>query len=85
MQSKIMNIAAASRSSENATQFKYFRIVKYENLIQDKIKKRLNPGNVCYHSKTLCLLICCLESKELEYIKQRFAEEETLAFSRTAK
>jgi hypothetical protein len=36
---------------ENLSQFKNFgSTVTNQNLIHDKIKRRLNSGNVCYHS-----------------------------------
>jgi predicted transcriptional regulator len=40
-----------------------FKNVANRNLIKEKIKKRLNSGNACYHSvQSFCLLICCLET-----------------------
>jgi hypothetical protein len=35
---------------ENVAQFEYLRIQEQINLIQEKIKRRLNSGNACYHS-----------------------------------
>jgi hypothetical protein len=41
----------ANRFFENVAQLKYLRMtVTYQNLIQDKIKRRLNLGNAHYHS-----------------------------------
>jgi hypothetical protein len=48
---KNWDIKIASRSFENASRFKYLGTrVMYNNLIQKKIKRRLNSGNACYHS-----------------------------------
>jgi hypothetical protein len=45
------DIKIGSRWFENVAQFRYLgTIVTYETLIQEKIKRRLFPGNVCYHS-----------------------------------
>jgi hypothetical protein len=45
------NIKIANRSFENVAQFKYLRMtVTNQNLIQERIKKRLNSGNACYYS-----------------------------------
>jgi hypothetical protein len=39
------------RCSENMTQFRYLRTtISNQNLIQEEIKRKLNSGNVCYHS-----------------------------------
>jgi hypothetical protein len=44
------DIKIASRSFKNVSQFKYLgMIVTNQNLIQEKIKRRLNSGNTCYH------------------------------------
>jgi hypothetical protein len=49
------------------------RTVTIENLNQDEIKRRLNPGNACYHSvQSFCLPICCLEAYKLEYMRLIF-------------
>jgi hypothetical protein len=41
----------ANRSFENVGQFKYFGMaVTNQNFIHEKIKRRLNYGNACYHS-----------------------------------
>jgi hypothetical protein len=45
------NIKIGDRSFENAVQFKYLgTTVTNQNLIREEIKRRLNSGNVCYHS-----------------------------------
>jgi hypothetical protein len=45
------DIKIANRLFENVSQFKYLGItVTNQNLIQEEIKRRLNSGNVCYHS-----------------------------------
>jgi hypothetical protein len=44
-------IKIGNRHFENVSQFKRLRTtVTNQNLIQDKIKRRLNSGNACYHS-----------------------------------
>jgi hypothetical protein len=44
-------IHTANRSFENASKFKYLGMaVTIQNLIQDKIKKKLYSGNARYHS-----------------------------------
>jgi hypothetical protein len=44
-------IKTANRLFENVSQFKRFETrVANQNLIQEKIKRRLNSGYVCYHS-----------------------------------
>jgi hypothetical protein len=45
------DIKIANRSFGNMSQFKNFKttVINY-NLIQEKIKRRLNSGNACYHS-----------------------------------
>jgi hypothetical protein len=41
----------ADRFFQNVAQFKYLGItVTNTNLIQEEIQRRLNSGNVCYHS-----------------------------------
>jgi hypothetical protein len=45
------DIKIANRSFENASQFKYLgTTVTNQNLFQDDLNRRLNSGNVCYHS-----------------------------------
>jgi hypothetical protein len=45
------DIIIANRSFENVSQFIYLgtRVIN-QNLISEKIKRRLNSGNACYHS-----------------------------------
>jgi hypothetical protein len=55
------DIQIANRSFENVSQFKYFgMIVTNQNLIQEKIKKRLNSGNACNHSDQNFFSACLL-------------------------
>jgi hypothetical protein len=45
------DIKIANRSFENVSQFRYLgTTVTNQNLIQEKIKRRLNSGNALYHS-----------------------------------
>jgi hypothetical protein len=60
------DIKIANRSFENVSQFKYLgTTVTNQNLIQEEIKRRLNYGNVCYHS-VQSLLSSRLLSKNLK-------------------
>jgi hypothetical protein len=45
------DIKITNRSFENVSQFKYLgTTVTNQDLVQEEIKRRLNSGNVCYHS-----------------------------------
>jgi hypothetical protein len=45
------DIKITNRSFENVSQFKYLGTkVINQDFIQKEIKRRLNPGNACYHS-----------------------------------
>jgi hypothetical protein len=45
------NIKIANRCFENVAQFRYLGMtITDQNLIQEKIKRRLNMSNTCYHS-----------------------------------
>jgi hypothetical protein len=45
------DIKIANRSLENVGQFRYLETtVTNQYLIQEKIKRKLNSGNACYHS-----------------------------------
>jgi hypothetical protein len=45
------DIKIVNRCFENVAQLKYLRTtVTNQNFIQEEIKRRLNSGNVCYHS-----------------------------------
>jgi hypothetical protein len=59
------DIKIANRFFENVAQFRYLgTTVTLQNLIQEKIKRRLNSGNACYHSVqkhfTFSSAVCCL-------------------------
>jgi hypothetical protein len=59
-------IKIANRCLENVAQFRYLGTrVTNQNLIQEEIKRRLNSGNVCYHS-VQNLLSSCLLSKNVQ-------------------
>jgi hypothetical protein len=65
------DIKIANRSFGNVSQFKYLAVtVINQNLMQEKIKKRLNSGNACYHS-VQNLLSYHLLSKHLKIRKYR--------------
>jgi hypothetical protein len=45
------DIKLANMSLENVSQFKYLRMtVKNRHFIQEKIKRKLDSSNACYHS-----------------------------------
>jgi hypothetical protein len=45
------DIKIANRSFQNVSHFKYLgTAITNQNLIQQKIKRRLSSGNACYHS-----------------------------------
>jgi hypothetical protein len=58
---QIHDIKRANTAFENMAQFRYLgTTVTNQNLIQEKIKRRLISGNVCYHSvRKVCLLLRC--------------------------
>jgi hypothetical protein len=62
-------------SFENVLQFRYFvTTVTNQNFIQDKIKKRLNSGNACYHSVQKLLSSCLLSKNvKIRILKTNFA------------
>jgi hypothetical protein len=46
-----LDVKIANRLFGNVSQFRYLgTTVTNQNLVQEKIKRRLNSGNVCYHS-----------------------------------
>jgi hypothetical protein len=62
---KNRDIKIANRSFENLSQIKYLGMtVTNENLIQEKIKRRLNSGNAFYRS--VQNLLSCLLLKNIE-------------------
>jgi hypothetical protein len=44
------DIKIANRCFENVAKFRYLGTITNQNLIQEKIKRRLNSSNACYHS-----------------------------------
>jgi hypothetical protein len=45
------DVKIANRSFENVAQFRYMgTTVTYQNLFQEEIKRRLDSGNICYHT-----------------------------------
>jgi hypothetical protein len=44
------DIKITNRSLESVAQFKYLGTVRNQNLIKERIKRRLNSGNACYQS-----------------------------------
>jgi hypothetical protein len=60
------NIKTANRCFENVAQFRYLTTaVTNQNLIQEEIKRRLNSGDVFYHS-VQNILSSCLLSKNIK-------------------
>jgi hypothetical protein len=57
-----------NRPFENVAQFKYFgKTATNRNLVYEKIQRRLNSGNACYHS-VQNLLSSCLLPKNIKII-----------------
>jgi hypothetical protein len=53
------DIKVANSCSENVAQFRYFETtITNQNLIQEKIKRRMNSDNTGY----FYILVCCLEA-----------------------
>jgi hypothetical protein len=68
-QDRYMKIA--NRSFENVSQFKYLGTTEINrNLIQEEIKRKLNSGNVCYHSFQNLLSPLLLSKNLKNYIIQ---------------
>jgi hypothetical protein len=62
------DIKIANRCFENVAKFKYLvTTITNQNLIQEEIKRRLNSGNVCYHSVQNILSYRLLRQKEKDH------------------
>jgi hypothetical protein len=65
------DIKIANTLFGNVPQFKYLgMIVTNQNLIQERIRRRLNSGDACYHSVKKCLSTCLLS----KYVKIRIQD-----------
>jgi hypothetical protein len=59
------DIKIANRCFENVAQFRYLSTtIRNQNLIQEKIKRRLNSGSACYHS--VHNILSCLPFKNIK-------------------
>jgi hypothetical protein len=68
------DIKIGNKSFENLSQFNYLgTTVTNQNLSKEKIKRRLNSGNACYHSVQNLLSSPLLsKNKRLEYTRLQF-------------
>jgi hypothetical protein len=75
----------ANRSSENMSPFNYLGTrVRNQNLIQWKIKWRLNSGNACYHSFQKLLSLCLLSKNVTKKNKSQLHSRKAGVIRKTA-
>jgi hypothetical protein len=69
--SQKLDIKIGSRLFENVSQFKYLGMtVSNQNLITEEIKRRVNPGNACYHwAQNVSSHLLSKSVKKVKYVR----------------